>query len=264
MYFLPAHSKTSVRTQRPLEQRWISAQVIAVVMATIVGPAADAETASESLERGLVARWTFDEADGHQLTDTTGGGSHGTLQGGATRVAGPQQKAVAFDGQQGRIWIDTPRALDLPSELSVFAWVRCENVTAGVHGQCIYGQTAPGGNGGQYELCVGRGENLQEVTVLWRNVEVCVSDSKLETGRWYHLGFTRSGRPGNWNCTIYVDGKVSGMADDITTDAGPALPFAIGRPGAYDGLYFQGSVDDFRIYNRPLIPSEVKALSQVR
>lgn len=224
----------------------------------------EANEPADSLRHGLVAHWTFDEADGTEIKDVVNAANGGTLEGEATRVDGPLHGAVGFDGKQSRVWVDSPPTLDLPAEMSAFAWIRCANVAAGEYGQCIYGQTGPGGNGGQYELCVGRGKNLHEVTVLWHDVDVCVSNAKLKAGQWYHIGFTRTGKPGNWNCTIYVDGTAIGAAKNIATDVGPALPFAIGRPGAYDGLYFHGAMDDLRIYDRALSPNEVKVLFQVR
>ena len=223
-----------------------------------------ASDTGDSLRHGLVAHWTFDESEGSEIKDRIHAAQTGSLEGGTTRTDGPVGRAVSFDGQQSRVWVGSPQTLDLPADMSAFAWIRCANVAAGEYGQCIYGQTGPGGNGGQYELCVGRGKNLHEVTVLWHDVDVCVSNAKLKSGEWYHIGFTRTGHPGNWNCTIYVDGMASGVANNIVTDVGPALPFAMGRPGAYDGLYFQGELDDFRIYDRALTPAEVKALIQVR
>ena len=225
-------------------------------------PAADAPT--NSLTKGLVAHWDFDENDGTKVGDKTQEGNAGTIQGGAKWIDGPLKHALSFDGVDDHVTVGNPRALDLPEHMSAFAWIRFENVTAGGNGQCVYGQTNPGGNGGQYELCVGRGKNVNEVTVLWKDVDVCASKSQLKTGQWYHVGFTRTGMRGNWTCTVYIDGVASNVANNIATDVGQPLPFAIGRPGAYNGLYFAGAIDDMRIYNRALSTAEVAALFKVR
>jgi len=219
---------------------------------------------ANSLSKGLVAHWRFDEKGGPKVNDASDSGNAGTLEGGTKRIDGQQGRALSFDGVDDHVPVGSPPALDLPQDMSVFAWIRFDNVTTGGYGQCIYGQTKPSGNGGQYELCVGRGKHVNEVTVLWQDVDVCVSESKLKTGQWYHIGFTRTGEPGDWTCTLYVDGKLSSVAQQIKTDVGPAYPFEIGRPGAFDKLYFAGGIDDMRIYNRALAAEEVVALAEVR
>jgi hypothetical protein len=230
----------------------------------VAGPPVEAGEAVEPVVRGLAARWTFDEPGAQADSDPAAIVRGGAMAGGAVLVEGPLGRAVAFDGRDGRFEVGSPPGLDLPAAMSLFAWIRCENVAAGGYGQCIYGQTAAGGNGGQYELCVGRGKQAGEVTVLWQDAEVCISAAKLQPGVWRHIGFTRRGEPGNWTCTLYVDGQPSGSAAGIAVDPGPALPFAIGRAGAYDGLYFHGAIDDVRIYDRALSPEEIAGLYRAR
>lgn len=261
---LASHKTVGVTVQPYGSTCWWLTLWILNAIAVTAFQHSEASEPADSLGHGLVAHWPFDETAGTEIKDVVNAAHRGTLEAGASRVDGPLHGAVGFDGKKSRVWVDSPRALDLPAEMSAFAWIRCENVAGGEYGQCIYGQTGSGGNGGQFELCVGRGKNLHEVTVLWHDVDVCVSNAKLIAGRWYHIGFTRTGQPGNWNCTIYVDGTASGAAKNIATDVGPALPFAMGRPGAYDGLYFHGAMDDLRIYDRALLPNEVKVLFQVR
>lgn len=243
---------------------WSSTFLFFAAIAWTAEQSSGADLPEKSLTRGLVAHWKFDEDQGPKVSDAAEGGNAGTVEGGTSRIGGPLNRALMFDGKNGRVLIGSPRALDLPTEMSAFAWLRFENVSAGGNGQCVYGQTAPGGNGGQYELCVGRGKNSQEVTVLWRDVDVCVSNSKLKTGQWYHIGFTRTGERGNWTCKLFVDGVLSSEARNIETEVGPPLPFAMGRPGAYDGLYFQGAMDDMRIYNRAITAEEIGVLSKMR
>ncbi len=264
MHPLFPRSALCVMTPSATKTLWLLAWWVVNTMSPIACPPVAAGAPGDTLAHGLVAHWTFDEPQGSELKDAANAANGGTLEEGATRIDGPLRRAVSFDGKQSRVWVGSPRTLDLPAEMSAFAWIRCENVDAGEYGQCIYGQTGSGGNGGQYELCVGRGKNLREVTVLWHDVEVCVSKANLKAGQWYHIGFTRTGGPGNWKCNIYVDGLVSGTAENIAADVGPALPFAMGRPGGYDGLYFQGAMDDFRLYDRALMPAEVGTLVKVR
>lgn len=45
----------------------------------------------------------------------------------------------------------------------------------------------------------------------------------MKTGQSYHIGFARTGEPGDWSCTLSVDCKISSTARQIKTDVGPAL-----------------------------------------
>ena len=235
----------------------LSALLCAVAIAWQDDPA-------KSLAKGLVAHWTFDEKEGPKVNDASENGNAGSLEGGTARIDGKLGRALSFDGKTGHAMVGSPPVLDLPADMSLFCWLRFENVTSSEYGQCVWGQTKPSGNGGQYELCVARGKAMNEVTVLWKDVDICISKSKLKTGQWYHIGFTRTGKPGDWTCTIYVDGAVSSVAKNIDTDVGPAYPFAMGRPGAFDKLYYEGAMDDLRIYNRALSAEEAAALAKVR
>lgn len=223
-----------------------------------------ADEPAKALTKGLVGHWKFDEQEGPKVLDATNHANSGGLEGAVTRVDGPLGRGLSFDGQTGYAMVGSPPVLDLPGEMSLFCWLRFEDLAASKYGQCVYGQTQASGAGGQFELCVARGKALNEVTVLWKDVDICVSNAELKTGHWYHIGFTRTGRPGDWTCTIYVDGAVSSVVTNVTTDVGPALPFALGRPGAFDGLYFHGAMDDLRIYNRAVTAGEVGALFESR
>ena len=78
----------------------------------------------------------------------------------------------------------------------------------------------------------------------------------LTPGRWTHLA-------GVWDGTlrkIFVNGALE--AKDGTPQAHPSglSQVAIGRAGGFDGLYFNGEIDDVRIYARALGDAEVALL----
>lgn len=78
---------------------------------------------------------------------------------------------------------------------------------------------------------------------FWQNTSVTVETAtSLVIGTWYHIAVV--GYEGD--ITIYIDGVFS---NSVTAGADvPVLePFSIGRVGNYDGLYFTGYMDEFRI-----------------
>jgi hypothetical protein len=75
---------------------------------------------------------------------------------------------------------------------------------------------------------------------------------------WHHLAYTYDGT----RHTLFVDG----VQADTSTVASQAGAVTTTRLGAYTqtGEQFGGSIDDVRIYDRPLSAAEVRALTQGR
>ncbi len=74
-----------------------------------------------------------------------------------------------------------------------------------------------------------------------------------QLGPWYHFAVTRNGNL----YTIYTNGVYGGSGMDTHVIPNPNAPLQIG--GA-EGFYFNGSMDEVSIYNRPLSASEIKAI----
>ena len=86
----------------------------------------------------------------------------------------------------------------------------------------------------------------------------------LTTGQLYHGAVVRSGSSGAWSYRIYLNGKQDGSGTSVV-NPGSASTFTIGRPGEANTQYFNGScIDDVRVYNRALTPSEISLLASRR
>src|SRR6266487_1145308 len=82
-----------------------------------------------------------------------------------------------------------------------------------------------------------------------------IGSNTLTTGRWYHLAFTYNAADGGVG---YIDGAVDG-----TTISNGDLDVASNNVRFGDdtlGRYFDGVIDDLRIYNRALSKAEIIAL----
>jgi len=81
------------------------------------------------------------------------------------------------------------------------------------------------------------------------------SNTSYVVGKWHHIVGTRNGT----NLQIYKDGLLDTSTDTIT---GNVLYYtygaAIGRPG-WDSSYFNGTLDEVRVWNRTLSPNEISA-----
>ena len=82
-----------------------------------------------------------------------------------------------------------------------------------------------------------------------------IRPSQLTTGAWQHVAATMSGGIG----TVYVNGaQVWSHAQGYTPQAtGNTLRIRVD----YQHSFFDGSIDDVRIYTRALTPTEIAALA---
>jgi hypothetical protein len=86
------------------------------------------------------------------------------------------------------------------------------------------------------------------------------ASSALPTGRWVHLAVTLSGTRG----TLYVDGAAAGSNDAITLSAfqlGRTTQNWLGRSQYSADPYFNGRLQDLRVYSGALTAEQVAALA---
>jgi beta-galactosidase len=85
------------------------------------------------------------------------------------------------------------------------------------------------------------------------NYHEAYTDDVLELGRWHHLAMSYDGSV----LKVYVDGREA-VAKKIDKERTPGgTPLDIGR--RQDGyIYFQGKIDEARLYDRALSAEEVK------
>ena len=92
--------------------------------------------------------------------------------------------------------------------------------------------------------------------------QVIDGNAPLPTGRWTHVAVVLGPDGG----TLYVDGAkvVSNAAVTLRpADLGITTNNYIGRSEFSQDAYFDGAIDDFRVYGRALSADEVKALSDL-
>lgn len=121
--------------------------------------------------------------------------------------------------------------------------------------QAIIGNTVSGSEG-TYILDFGRADN--KFTFLNGGASSsAVSNVSVSDNNWHYLTIARDGNTGNWNISFYLDGLFSNTVN-ITTDPQIAGSTSIGRTGSYNGFYFNGSMDDIRIFNSVMSTSQIR------
>jgi hypothetical protein len=193
--------------------------------------------------------WRFDEGAGTTAVDASGHGMDGTLRNGTLWSAGVSGSAVTFDGVDD--YVSTNLSQNL-ANWTVAVWVRspaapANGVTAGpVQREANY---QINWNHGDANF---RGAAGVRVAGSW----YAASFGPLAANTWYLLVATYDGE----TLRAYRDGIL------ITANARPSgppdaesRPVVFGKHATRD-RFFNGTIDDVRIFDRALNDSEVAAL----
>jgi hypothetical protein len=207
--------------------------------------------------RGPIAWWKLDEGTGPTAADASGNGHTGTLQGGAVWAPGHSGSGISFDGMAALVDAGTSDALQLTGSLTITAWIFPRT-----YGGIGLGRIVNRRNGepGGYALILDAGITGFELVTDGGNPGEYTDSNRdaIQLGAWQHVAATYD--PVMRLATLYVGGV--GVGAGILTDGpGPVSTHLLlgSREGA--GETFDGVIDDVRIYDRALSPTEIRALA---
>ncbi|MCI0669588.1 MAG: Ig-like domain-containing protein, partial [Myxococcaceae bacterium] len=219
-------------------------------------PPATFTTPAATSTPGLVAAYAFGEGAGSTAADASGnghtatlGGAIATLGGATWTTAGRYGSALSFDGLNAWVTINDATALDLTTGMTLEAWVRPNAVPQDWTTVLLKENV-----GGLAYALYGSDGNSRP-PVVYANVggdQATVATTTLPTNAWTHLAATYDGA----TMRLYVNGK------QVTsrTLSGPMAtsdrPLRIGGNSVW-GEFFNGLIDEVRIYNRALSQAEI-------
>ena len=220
----------------------------AIAMALAVAFSAPAAAQSA----GLVAAYSFDEGAGTTATDNSGTGNNGTLINGATwSTTAKFGAAASFDGTNDRIDVADSNSLDLTSGMTLEAWVRPTANSSyrtvllkEVTGELAYALYAADSDHG------GRSSGWNRIGNVSRFAD---GTSALPLNAYSHVAVTYNGS----SLVFYVNGvatRSTAVTGNIQTST---MPLRIGGNTIW-GEYFQGQIDEVRVYNRALSQNEIQ------
>jgi len=202
-------------------------------------------------DENLVGYWSFDDGTGTVAVDGSGNGNDGTLYNmeEADWVDGAVGKALSFDGVDEFVEIDDPvlgeAAITISAWVKKTAYTRYQGIVADYYGgykNFILGYETPENSVAFY---VGDGTSRDSIFI-----------TGFTQDEWHHIVGVFDGSAGT--LAIYLDGNKQEKNTSITNVGSSQSPYcSIGR---YSSYYFNGLIDEVRIYNRALTPSEIKAL----
>ena len=196
---------------------------------------------------GLAAAYGFEERIGGSTADGSGTGNNGTLSGVTWTAAGRYGNALVF-GTNGLVTVNDSASLELTSGMTVEAWVF--PTAAGGWRSVIFKPL--GTSGLSYVLQASSySGNVPSFGLSISPVNVMAS-SALPLNTWSHLAATYDGT----TMRLYINGTE--VANQAQTGVIATSSDALMIGGNLSGENFVGTIDEVRIYSRPLTASEIQ------
>lgn len=218
--------------------------------------------ASFEPSNGLVAHYPFDG----NANDASGNGNHGTVNGASlgTDRHGISGKAYSFDGADD--WVESTNIVSAYNKFTYSAWFSASYGTGNNLRTIVSKPRSSAGTGSRLGLPFSSlelgGGIFNGITLQSQGVAI---NSRINLNQWYFAAFTSDGAEMN----LFVDGKLLDSNSNPTGDnlysqqnllIGKELHSNAGEDGQ---RYFQGSIDNVRIYNRALSAADVAALYEM-
>lgn len=203
-------------------------------------------------EDGLIGSWRFDEGSGTVAADDSGNGNDGTLYNMSTPwITGRYNYALNFDGSDDYVDCgnDSIFNVSATNAFTISCWIRPNDLSSeqGIIGKMVGGSWATATyaititSNGYVKITVGNGSSYSTVSL---------PASCFSVGEWVHIAATYDGH----DLRGYVNGEEKASNEDIDyTLASNAASLKIGQ--VY--YYFDGDIDEVRLYNQALNASEI-------
>ncbi len=204
---------------------------------------------------GLKLEMHLSEGEGTTAFDSSGNDNDGTING-ADWTEGFFVHALKFDGVDDYVEITDDTSLHLGSEESMAFefWIKTNN--SGVESALFHKYSTLNPNPYFLLTLTNNGKFQGQIRDSYGLYSNLTSNSTITDGKWHYLTFVID-RVAD-KLTIYIDGNFDNMTDDLTmgTSTNNADLF-IGK-AASDDRYFNGSLDEIRIYDRALSVREIE------
>lgn len=207
---------------------------------------------------GLVAEWHFDEGSGTVLKDSSGNGNDGTIYG-ATWVEGKYEKALSFDGVDDYVEIQDSNSLDITDEITIEVLINANNLetTQAIFTKGMDAKT-------NYRLWIMENGNPHFGFGRHNYWTWSTADEIISKNDWHLLAYTYTSGDLN-SLKMYIDGEkipsdwgYNTFGPDLVSNEYPAIIGKFYRDDlSLDTRFFDGIIDEIRIYNRVLSDSEI-------
>ena len=207
---------------------------------------------------GPISHWRFDETSGTTATDfITATGNNLTLSGGASFSAGGQfGNALSLNGTTAHAFDDSTASLNSTSTLTIAGWLKPTSLPSGF--STILTKVDAGSPTRGYAFNISNGK----LGFVKGSLGIASLSATVSVGSWQHVAVTWDVLTGN--VKFYTGGILR-----QTINSPGAIPaplnsdrLSVGRFNL-SSSWFNGLIDDLRVYNSTLSDAEILALAAV-
>jgi hypothetical protein len=203
---------------------------------------------------GLVGWWKLDEGSGNTAADAGDKGLDGSLVGDTSWGDGIVDGALVFDGDGDYVDLGKDPAFDITRQITVSAWIKFNALDKKWKSIVTKGDSA-------WRLHRHRGKNTLQFACSglvvpdnrWGSI---TGTADVNDGQWHHAVGTYDGS----QICLYVDGNL-----DVSSTASGTIkindhPVYIGENSERPDRFWNGLIDDVRLYSYALTVDEVGAI----
>lgn len=207
---------------------------------------------------GLVAWWKLDETSGRDVADASGNGNIGKILNGQPRWQASGGKiggALLFDGKGDWVHVANESKFDCTSEVTVAAWIKVNRFDKDYQAIVTKGDSA---------WRIQRNQDTPAIEFACSGLNMpdgnpyggLYGEKSVNDEKWHHVAGVYNGE----KMILYVDGVV-----DVSQPASGAIatndhPVYIGENVEMTGRFWNGMIDDVRVYSYALSEGQVTAL----
>ncbi|MDP3015411.1 MAG: LamG domain-containing protein, partial [bacterium] len=200
----------------------------------------------------LVGYWKFNETSGTNAYDASGRGNNGTLTNGPTWTTGKVGGALSFDGVDDYVDAGNAASLNITGEITLEAWIYTTTYAYPTNEGMIVNKE------NSYEFAIQKTTGALIAAIKDSNPWAWRGSIVVPLNQWKHLTITYAANvEKHYIDSILVEsfalsGGLQGSAQGLRISAR-------GAPGTPTS-FFNGIIDEVRIYNRALSAAEISAI----
>ena len=247
--------------KNPNEPRVFAVLIIFVCLIMSCSKQSEKPSNSKQTDSTLVVYFPF---SGNAI-DISGNNNNGTVRGGKGSVVlvpdrfGNPNHAYWFNGKDGFIEITYISMFNFSQPITITAWIKPDSLSS-LHVGGIVGQWGYGGEGGDaYMLNIIEG-SLQ-VNLPMPDIYSINSKSNLAANQWTFISMTYDGN----KVSLFINGDLdtTGIFSSSNVVSHQTVKIGLEDIAYGDQNYFNGIIDDVRIFKRVLSNSEITILYHV-
>jgi hypothetical protein len=204
----------------------------------------------------LVAWWKFDDGSGNIAVDSSGFGRGGRLIGDPNWIDGITGGALDFDGDGDCVDVGKDSAFDIKNQITVVAWIKVNAFDK------------------DWQTIVAKGDRAWRLQRNWNQntLEFACSGLVVPGSDWGQIYGNMDVNDGHWHhvagvydqekICLYIDGSLDASVAAPGNIRVNEEPVYIGENSQMPNRFWNGLIDDVRIYNYALSADEVSAITR--